>query len=75
MSKAIPAQPCAGPNFPLVLANVLSVKDRKPLFKPYVVPDRTQRSPLLTARAADAPDQVGVIASRRRRSSTGTSAG
>ena len=30
--RPIPALPCAGPNFPLVLANVLSVKDRQPLF-------------------------------------------
>ena len=42
--KPIVAQPCAGPNFPLVLANVLSVKDRQPLFKPYVILDRTRRS-------------------------------
>ena len=41
MSKPIPAQPCAGPNFLLVLANVLSVKTAKPLFKPYVVLERT----------------------------------
>lgn len=37
----MPEKACAGPKFPLVLANVLSIKDRKPLFKPYVVLDRT----------------------------------
>ena len=42
--KPIPAQSCAGPNFPLVLSNVLSVKDRQPLFKPYVILDRTLKA-------------------------------
>lgn len=60
--QAIPAQPCAGPNFPLVLANVLSVKDRKPLFKPYVVLDRSLKVTTADGKTADAPIKVGVIA-------------
>jgi 2',3'-cyclic-nucleotide 2'-phosphodiesterase/3'-nucleotidase len=31
---------CAGPNFPLVLANVLSMKTGKPLFAPYRIIDK-----------------------------------
>ena len=52
---------CAGPNFPLVLANVLSVKDRKPLFKPYVAGSFAKVT-TFDGKTADAPDQVGVIA-------------
>jgi 2',3'-cyclic-nucleotide 2'-phosphodiesterase/3'-nucleotidase len=60
--RPIPAQPCAGPNFPLVLANVLSVKDRQPLFKPYVVLDRTLKATTVDGKAVSAPLKVGVIA-------------
>ncbi len=60
--KGIPAQPCAGPNFPLVLANVLSVKDRQPLFKPYVILDRTIKATGADGKPVNAPIKVGVIA-------------
>jgi 2',3'-cyclic-nucleotide 2'-phosphodiesterase / 3'-nucleotidase len=60
--KPIPAQPCAGPNFPLVLANVLSVKDRQPLFKPYVILDRTIKAIGADGKPVNAPLKVGVIA-------------
>jgi 2',3'-cyclic-nucleotide 2'-phosphodiesterase / 3'-nucleotidase len=63
--KPIPSRgsaPCAGPNFPLVLANVLSVKDRQPLFKPYVILDRTIKAVGTDGKPATAPLKVGVIA-------------
>ena len=60
--KPIPAAPCAGPNFPLVLANVLSVKDRQPLFKPYVILERTIKAVSADGKPVDAPLKVGVIA-------------
>ena len=60
--KPIPAAPCAGPNFPLVLANVLSVKDRQPLFKPYVILDRTIKAIGADGKPVNAPLKVGVIA-------------
>ncbi len=60
--RPIPAQPCAGPHFPLVLANVLSVKDRQPLFKPYVLLDRTLKAITPNGQAVTAPLRVGVIA-------------
>jgi len=60
--KPISAQPCAGPNFPLVLANVLSVKDRQPLFEPYVVLDRTLKATTADGKPISAPLKVGVIA-------------
>ena len=60
--KPIPATPCAGPNFPLVLANALSVKDRQPLFKPYVILDRTIKAVGADGELVSAPLKVGVIA-------------
>ncbi len=60
--KPIPAAPCASPNFPLVLANVLSVKDRQPLFKPYVILDRTIKAVDADGNPTTAPLKVGVIA-------------
>ena len=60
--KPIPPQPCAGPNFPLVLANVLSVKDRQPLFKPYVILDRTIKAISADGKPVNAPLKIGVIA-------------
>ena len=60
--KPLPPQPCAGPNFPLVLANVLSVKDRQPIFKPYVILDRTIKATGADGKPVNAPLKVGVIA-------------
>ena len=60
--KPIPAQPCAGPNFPLVLANLLSVKDRQPLFQPYVILDRTIKAVGADGKPTSAAIKVGVIA-------------
>ena len=60
--RPIPSTPCAGPNFPLVLANVLSVKDRQPLFKPYVILERTIKAIGADGKPMNAPLKVGVIA-------------
>ncbi len=60
--KPIPATACAGPAFPVILANVLSVKDRKPLFKPYVILNRTLKAKGADGNAVNAPLKVGVIA-------------
>jgi 2',3'-cyclic-nucleotide 2'-phosphodiesterase / 3'-nucleotidase len=59
--KPLPTRPCAGPNFPLVLANVLSVKDRQPLFIPYVILERTIKATAADGKTVTAPLKVGVI--------------
>lgn len=33
----VPVQHCAGPHYPLVLANVVSTRDGKPIFKPWTI--------------------------------------
>jgi 2',3'-cyclic-nucleotide 2'-phosphodiesterase/3'-nucleotidase len=35
---------CVGPNFPLVSSNVLSQKDGKPLYKPYIILNRSLKT-------------------------------
>lgn len=53
---------CAGPNFPQVLANVLSSKDKNPLFQPYVILDKTISATSPDGKVISAPLKVGVIA-------------
>src|SRR5687767_6881829 len=52
---------CRGPDFPLVLANVFSLRDRQPLFKPYVILDRTFKATRPDGTAFDAKLAIGVI--------------
>ncbi|WP_338846093.1 bifunctional 2',3'-cyclic-nucleotide 2'-phosphodiesterase/3'-nucleotidase [Massilia sp. W12] len=52
---------CAGPNFPQVLANVISNKDKKPLMQPYVILDRVISATAPDGRSIQAPLKVGVI--------------
>ncbi|MFT5589356.1 MAG: 2',3'-cyclic-nucleotide 2'-phosphodiesterase/3'-nucleotidase [Bradyrhizobium sp.] len=52
---------CAGPNFPQVLANVISLKDKAPLFQPYVILERTMSAIGPDGNAVDAVVRVGVI--------------
>lgn len=52
---------CAGPNFPQVLANVLSSKDKNTLFKPYVILERMITATGPDGKTITAPIKVGVI--------------
>lgn len=52
---------CAGPNFPQVLANVLSTKDGAPIFKPYVILPRTMNVVGPDGKSTTALVNVGVI--------------
>ncbi len=52
---------CAGPNFPQVLANVLSSKDKNPLMQPYVILDRTLTATGPDGKTITAPIKVGVL--------------
>ena len=59
---------CRGPDFPLVLANVSSLKDRQPLFKPYAILTRTFKAVRPDGSSFDAPLNVGVIGFTDRKS-------
>jgi 2',3'-cyclic-nucleotide 2'-phosphodiesterase/3'-nucleotidase len=55
------AKACAGPGFPLVLANVYSVKTRKPLFPPYEIIEKRVKALDAQGRPVEATIKVGII--------------
>ncbi|MGX4640304.1 bifunctional 2',3'-cyclic-nucleotide 2'-phosphodiesterase/3'-nucleotidase [Massilia sp. SYSU DXS3249] len=52
---------CAGPAFPQVLANVYSVKTRKPLFEPYRIIEKRISAQDAKGRSVNAVVRVGII--------------
>ncbi len=52
---------CAGPAFPQVLANVLSVKSKAPLFQPYTILTRELKAKTTDGKDVTAPIKVGII--------------
>lgn len=60
---ADPAQQarCAGPNFPQVLANVMSAKTNAPLFQPYTILTKTVTATAPDGSTVSAPLNIGII--------------
>jgi len=52
---------CAGPKFPQVLANVYSVKTRKPLFNPYTIITKQVSATGPDGKAVNVPVKIGII--------------
>ncbi|MFZ6843047.1 bifunctional 2',3'-cyclic-nucleotide 2'-phosphodiesterase/3'-nucleotidase [Undibacterium sp. RuTC16W] len=52
---------CAGPQFPLVLANILSVKDHMPIFPPYVILEKEIQATSADGVTFKSHLKVGVI--------------
>ena len=52
---------CAGPGFPIVLANVVSVRTHKPLFAPYRIIERHVRAEDAAGQPVEATVKVGII--------------
>jgi 2',3'-cyclic-nucleotide 2'-phosphodiesterase/3'-nucleotidase len=57
----VPAKTCSGPGFPVVLANVYSVKTRKPLFEPYRILTRRIQAVDAHGRVFETSVKVGII--------------
>ncbi len=55
------AKPCAGPRFPQVLANVISVKSGRPLFAPYAIIDKRITATAPDGRQVPVTLRVGII--------------
>jgi 2',3'-cyclic-nucleotide 2'-phosphodiesterase/3'-nucleotidase len=55
------ADRCAGPHFPLVLANVYSARDGKPIFQPWAVVTRTIEAYTADGSKLSVPLKVGII--------------
>jgi len=57
-----PAAPrCAGPAFPLVLANIYSVKTKQPLFEPFRILTRTLHGTGPDGKPVEATIKIGII--------------
>ena len=52
---------CAGPNFPQVLANVISARTNAPLFTPYTILTRTVTAVAPDGKTVSAPVKIGII--------------
>jgi 2',3'-cyclic-nucleotide 2'-phosphodiesterase/3'-nucleotidase len=52
---------CAGPGFPQVLANVYSIKTKKPLFSPYEIIEKRVKATDAAGRPMEATVKVGII--------------
>jgi 2',3'-cyclic-nucleotide 2'-phosphodiesterase/3'-nucleotidase len=57
----VPVEKCKGPRFPLVLSNVFSTKDGKPLYAPWRVLTRTFRARTADGAAHDVTLRIGLI--------------
>lgn len=56
-----PPRPCAGPGFPIVLANVYSVRTHAPLFAPYRIIDKRVRAEDADGHPVEATVRIGII--------------
>lgn len=60
--EGVTAQKCTGgPNFPLVLSNVISESNDQPLFPPFVILDRTLRAQDAQGRTVKVPIRIAVL--------------
>jgi 2',3'-cyclic-nucleotide 2'-phosphodiesterase/3'-nucleotidase len=57
----VPVEHCKGPSFPLVLSNVFSAKDGKPLFAPWKILTRTLKLRSGDGKTIEAPIKIGVL--------------
>ncbi|HEX7915671.1 MAG TPA: bifunctional 2',3'-cyclic-nucleotide 2'-phosphodiesterase/3'-nucleotidase [Rudaea sp.] len=57
----VPVEHCKGPDFPLVLSNVFSAKDGKPLYAPWKVLARTIKTQTADGKTVETPIKVGVL--------------
>ncbi|HXR63230.1 MAG TPA: bifunctional 2',3'-cyclic-nucleotide 2'-phosphodiesterase/3'-nucleotidase [Rudaea sp.] len=57
----VPVEKCKGPRFPLVLSNVFSTKDGKPLYAPWRVLTRTFRARTPDGALRDVTLRIGLI--------------
>lgn len=60
-AEGVGAQRCKGPAFPLVLANVESARDGKPIYPPYAVLERNLHVQDADGRTREAPIRIGII--------------
>ncbi|MEO7065754.1 MAG: bifunctional 2',3'-cyclic-nucleotide 2'-phosphodiesterase/3'-nucleotidase [Rhodanobacter sp.] len=52
---------CAGPHYPLVLANVFSARDGKPIFQPWTMVEKTIEAYTADGSRLEVPLKIGII--------------
>ena len=57
----VAAKRCAGPHYPLVLANVFSTRDDRPIYAPTAVIERPLKARTADGRETTAPIRIGLI--------------
>ncbi|NID17335.1 bifunctional 2',3'-cyclic-nucleotide 2'-phosphodiesterase/3'-nucleotidase [Luteibacter yeojuensis] len=57
----VEARKCAGPTFPLVLSNVYSARDGKPIFKPWTIVTKTVSALGMDGKPVPATLKIGII--------------
>ncbi|SEW27293.1 bifunctional 2',3'-cyclic-nucleotide 2'-phosphodiesterase/3'-nucleotidase [Luteibacter sp. 329MFSha] len=55
------ARECAGPKFPIVLSNVYSARDGKPIFKPWTIVTKTVTAKGVDGKAVTTTLKIGII--------------
>lgn len=59
--QGIAEQHCHGPNYPLVLANVISLKTHEPIFAPYRIIEKILRVTAPDGTSHQAPLRIGIL--------------
>lgn len=59
--EGVDGLPCKGPDFPLVLANVIGSQDGKPIFPPTALLQRTMKAKNAAGEVIEVPIKVGII--------------
>lgn len=60
-AEGVAQKTCRGPNFPLVLSNVFGVRDGQPLYRPYLVINKTFEAYTPDGSRATVPLKIGVL--------------
>ncbi len=59
--EGVESRHCKGPSYPLVLSNVFSRRDERPIYAPYAVVEKTLKSRAADGRETEAPLRIGII--------------
>ena len=57
----VEARDCKGPHYPLVLSNVFSKRDDRPIYPPYAIVEKMLKVKDANGRETEAPIRVGII--------------
>jgi 2',3'-cyclic-nucleotide 2'-phosphodiesterase/3'-nucleotidase len=59
--EGVETRHCKGPSYPLVLSNVFSKRDDKPIYAPYAIVEKMLKIKAADGRETEAPIRIGII--------------